>query len=166
MMWKNILGYEGKYEVSSSGQVRSMRYNNTSKIKILSQKTNRGGYQQVTLCSNGKTRTFSVHRLVAQAFLPNYSDDTQVNHIDCDKKNNAVSNLEMCTQQENMNHARRNGLLKTLKGDDCPTAKLTSDIVREIRKSPKRNIELAKEYGVHRSLVSMVRRGKIWKDVV
>lgn len=73
------------------------------------------GYIQVALTKNGKGKTFNVHRLVAETFLPNPLKLTQVNHIDGDKTNNNISNLEWCTQKENINHAYGTGLIKVKK---------------------------------------------------
>lgn len=165
-IWRPIKNYYGKYEVSNFGRVRSLHYNNSNKTKVLAQKTNHGGYCQVSLCSKGKVKFYSVHRLVAEAFLKDFSDDKQVNHIDCDKTNNHLTNLEMCTAKENMDHAVRNGLLRTYRGENHPQSKLTNEQVKEIKTSPLPNIKLAKKFGVHRSLISMIRAGKVWKSVV
>ena len=96
-LWKDIKGYEGKYQVSNIGRVR-----NTSG-KVLTQKTQNRGYRHVLL-SNGKGKFKSklVHRLVADAFVPNPNGFPIVNHIDENKKNNCSNNLEWCTQSENM----------------------------------------------------------------
>ena len=115
--WKSIPGYEGLYEVSSYGRVRSLdRYvkvKNKSyrlqKGKVLSPGINSYGYLQVFLCCNGKYKIITVHRLIAQAFLPNPDNLPMINHKDEDKTNNNVDNLEWCTQQYNSNYK---GVLK------------------------------------------------------
>lgn len=103
--WKDIYGYEGLYQVSNLGRVRSLPRNGTvNDIKILKQKRD-NGYLRISLKKNGFLKTFSVHRLVAQAFLPN--DDlfkTQINHKDENKENNNVKNLEWCDAAYNNNY--------------------------------------------------------------
>ena len=106
--WKDIPGYEGKYQVSNTGQVRSLNYGGAGKTKILKQNINRRGYCSVPLSKNGKCKKYSVHRLVAQAFIPNPNNYPVVNHKDENPANNAVWNLEYCTQQYNCNYGTRN----------------------------------------------------------
>lgn len=100
--WKVIDGYNGLYEVSSLGRVRSKKY---GYWRILKPRNSGCGYFSVTLSKNGQLRYFLVHRLVAQAFIPNSDDSkTQINHIDECKQNNRVSNLEYCTAQYNLTY--------------------------------------------------------------
>lgn len=108
--WKPIEGTDGRYEVSNTGKVRSMNYNKTGKVKELKQKTDRYGYQTVILHVNKKQVYPTVHRLVAQAFVPNDENKPQVNHISGDKTDNSSENLEWCTASENVQHAFDNGL--------------------------------------------------------
>jgi hypothetical protein len=91
-IWKNIIGYEGKYQVSNTGKVRSMNYNNTHTIKELKQKLNRYGYYEVELSINNKKRTHMVGRLVAEHFIPNPNYKNEVMHIG-DPTDNSVNNL-------------------------------------------------------------------------
>lgn len=107
-VWKEIEGYEGLYQVSTEGQVRSLNYNHTGKTKILQQDTSKRGYKRVRLCKNGKSKPYSVHRLVALAFIPNPNNLPQVNHKDENKTNNVAWNLEWCTPAYNMNYGTRN----------------------------------------------------------
>lgn len=110
--WRKIVGYEGLYEVSSLGRVRSLdRYLKNGhcsyrlhKGKVLSPAKNTNGYFSV--CLQGKR--FMIHRLVAQAFIPNIDNLPQVNHKDEDKANNSVDNLEWCDNIYNMNYGTRN----------------------------------------------------------
>lgn len=102
-------GYEGLYEVSNLGNVRSLdRYVNhwqggksLKRGKLLAFGRNAGGYRLVKLCDNGKERTYKVHRLVAQAFIPNPNNLPWVNHKDENPQNNAVGNLEWCSAEYN-----------------------------------------------------------------
>lgn len=124
-IWKPIEGYGGLYEVSNLGRVRSLDrviyrtykghpyWPMTLKGRILRSGTDRGGYSFVILQNHGKKRCRLVHRLVADAFMDNIENKPQINHIDGNKKNNAVRNLEFCTQHENMQHSVRIGLRKT-----------------------------------------------------
>lgn len=102
--WKSVVGFEGKYEVSEVGRMRSLI---GAKPKIMGQ-TNGLGYQMVSL----NKRPTGVHRLVAQAFIPNLENKPFVNHINGDRRDNVVSNLEWVTPQENITHAVETGLSK------------------------------------------------------
>lgn len=108
--WRPIKGFEGLYEVSNIGNVRSLNYRRTGEIKILRLYKNNNGYLKAVLCKDGKQCTKKVHRLVANAFIPNLENKPQVNHIDGNKQNNAVSNLEWCTILENIQHSWKTGL--------------------------------------------------------
>ena len=99
-IWKDIEGYEGLYQVSNMGRVRSLTRNNIILKKTI---TNRG-YERVPLYKNKKSKLFRVHRLVANAFIPNPDNLPQVNHKDENKLNNCVDNLEWCTQEYNQNY--------------------------------------------------------------
>lgn len=101
--WKAIPGYEGLYEVSNKGNVRNVRRNTLLRLS-----KNNDGYIQVHLYKNGIRNKFQVHRLVAQAFLPNIDNLPQVNHKDENKTNNNVTNLEWCTAKYNTNFGTRN----------------------------------------------------------
>lgn len=102
-IWKDITGYCGKYQVSTFGNVRSLNFNRTGRCKNLKFKVSKDGYFCVALYGCGeKQKWFFVHRLVAQEFIPNTNNLPFVNHIDEDKKNNNVENLEWCTPQYNV----------------------------------------------------------------
>lgn len=111
-IWKDIKGYEGIYQVSSRGKVRSFHFGKNIKILRFSI---RGGYANVILYKNKKRKTFSVHRLVAEAFIDNPNDLPEVNHKDEDKLNNQVENLEWCTPKYNSNYGTRNKRIKETK---------------------------------------------------
>lgn len=104
-IWKPIIGYEGLYEVSNFGNVKSLNWRNTGVEKCLYLKKHNKGYFQVELCKNKKRKMFLVHRIVAEAFLPNPLKKTQINHKDYNRQNNNVENLEWCTVSENMRHS-------------------------------------------------------------
>ena len=93
-VWKDIQGYNGNYQVSDCGHVRSMSFNRTGVTKVLKTNKHRNGYFSVLLFDNGKRKRLYIHRLVAEAFIPNPFNFPQVNHKDEDKSNNHVDNLE------------------------------------------------------------------------
>lgn len=107
--WKDIEGYENLYQVSNLGRVKSLGNgkSNKSKLKIMKTNLNHKGYPMISLCKDGKSKGYSVHRLVAQAFIPNPDNLPQINHKDEDKTNNRVENLEWCTNEYNHNYGTR-----------------------------------------------------------
>lgn len=104
-VWKPIRGYEGLYEVSNYGRVKSFKWNSNG--KILSPAKNNKGYYFVSLSKDGKAKGHTIHRLVAEAFIQNPSNLPQVNHKDEDKRNNHVTNLEWCTPGYNITYGTR-----------------------------------------------------------
>lgn len=154
--WRVVPGYEGLYEVSNTGRVRSfdryVKYSNGQihlhKGKVLSPGKNTKGYLFVILTCNRKRKTINVHRLVAIAFLPNPDNLPEVNHIDEDKTNNRVENLEWCDRNYNLNYGTarirsrdtniKNGYWSGLSKDEY---------MREYRKENKEKIrEKQREY--------------------
>lgn len=107
--WKSIKNYEGLYEVSSLGNVKSLP-RNTTKGRILKQSKQAQGYRFVYLSKNGISKKHTIHRLVAQAFIPNPNNYPVINHKDGNVENNCVDNLEFCTQSHNIKEAYRLGL--------------------------------------------------------
>ena len=115
-IWKPVVGYEGIYEVSNLGNVRSLNYRHTNTIKALSPSINKDGYIRVHLWKNCKGKVLAVHRLVAEAFVPNPNNKPQIDHINTDKTNNTVwlnedgsvnyekTNLRWVTKKENINN--------------------------------------------------------------
>ena len=102
--WKPVVGYEGLYMVSNWGRVKSIKF---GKERILKPVTNSSGYLLVGLYKNNIEKKYSVHRLVAEAFIPNPYNLPQVNHRDENKLNNNVDNLEWCTNEYNINYGTR-----------------------------------------------------------
>lgn len=108
-IWKDVIGYEGFYQISNLGNVKSLK-RNTARERILKQRLDKYGYLYVNLTKNGIRRTFKVHRLVGIAFIPNPENKYSINHIDFNKANNIVDNLEWATHKEQIKHDIDNGL--------------------------------------------------------
>ena len=140
---KDIKGYEGLYAVTEEGQVWSYRSN-----KFLSSKYNRYGYEQVILSNKGEQKTLSVHKLVAEAYIPNPDNKPQVNHKDENKANNNINNLEWVTAKENMNYGTRTQ--RTQKSVYCVELDKTFNGIREA----------AKELNLHSTNITKVCKGK------
>lgn len=172
--WENIDGYNGNYEVSNKGRIRSWKNNKwgkSDKYKIMSAVISKNKYPQVVLCNNGSTKRHYIHRLVAKAFIPNPENKPNINHKDLDPTNNHIDNLEWCTQSENMKHAYDNGTHKVpnLKGEDHARSKFTENDVIEIRNTYSNNSditqrELAKKYNVSQTAIWSILNNKTWKD--
>lgn len=122
IIWRDVVGYEGLYEVSNNGLIRTKKGKKTYtehhgwrtwEQRVLKQKVDRQNSHRVNLWRDGKPKTYLVHRLVAEAFIPKAEGKDYINHIDGDRRNNHVSNLEWCNHEENNNHAFDNGLIKT-----------------------------------------------------
>lgn len=112
-IWKDIAGYEGKYQVSNLGNVRSLQYHNAKgimRIGYLKPAVDNKGYLRCALSKENKLKTFKVHRLVASAFIDNPDNLPQINHKDGNKLNNHVENLEWCNNSQNQLHAYATGL--------------------------------------------------------
>lgn len=103
--WKDIPGYEGMYQVSNQGNVRSLNWGNRGYVRNLYLKKHNRGYRHVELAKDGKRKAFTVHRLVATAFIPNPNNYPTINHLDEDKTNNCVENLEWCTASHNVQYS-------------------------------------------------------------
>jgi len=183
-IWTDIPGYEGLYQVSSLGRVKSLprsiphpRHKNPIRIKggILKQSVASNGYLMVGLCANGKAVSRTVHSLVMEAFVGPRPKGAEINHKSKagNKWDNRLCNLEYCTKQENILHAIRAlgndpAERNQVKGSAHPQAKLCEDDVRAIRvdlSQGKSYGEIARRFHVDPSLIGLINRGKIWKHV-
>lgn len=174
--FKPIVGYEGLYEVSDMGTVRSVSRLVPQKSgtlqykpgKILRQAITWDRYKSVGLSKEGKVTTFRVHRLVASAFVNNPENKPLVNHRDRDRQNNKALNLEWSTNQENIVHGYdTTGFASN--GSKGHRVKLNETVVREIISKHATGcysfLELAKEYSLHHSSVMRIVKGKSWKHI-
>lgn len=163
-MEKKIKNWE-LYTIDEFGKVK-----NTKTNKYLKGAINSKGYLRVELHLNKKIKRFFVHRLVAEYFVENPLNKEQVNHIDGNKLNNNMNNLEWVTNQENRNHAIKNNLTKNLCGEEAPWSKLTKKDVIFIRseydkKETFNAKKLSKKFKVSTSQILLVAKRKSWKSV-
>lgn len=175
-IWLPVHGFEGFYEVSSDGQIRSLarvvksRWGTDKHIRSVLKAfgKNSQGYQTVHLYRDGKCNKFYAHRLVAAAHIPNPYDLPQVNHIDGNKKNNTASNLEWCTASENCQHAVKEEIYRSAKGEQIFGAKVTEDAVRTIRLLASTGVMhkvLAAQFGIGRKAITKIVNLQRWKHV-
>ena len=155
--WRDVEGYDGMYQVSDLGRVRSLKF---GKVRVLKQGKNIKGYLFANLHQDGKQKNVSVHRLVASAFIPNDDNSkTQINHRDECKQNNKVSNLEWCTPQYNSTY------------NDIHHRRITNRISSKYKRNRikdlyrpditiKQNIALFNEQGIDCSIDTVIRLRK------
>lgn len=175
-VWKPVQGYEGRYEVSSSGKVKTVgRFINAprgrqrwiNEAELSTHITSRG-YVQTMFKVGQKNFPQLVHRLVATAFIENPESLPQVNHMDGNKLNNHASNLEWCTSKENCAHARRERLYEPARGQNAGGAKLTNEQVLEIRKrlsSGETHESISLDYPVNRTVITRIASGARWNGI-
>ena len=161
--WKDIAGYEGKYQVSNWGRIKSLNYKRSGKERILKLYNDKYGYKVINLHKNGKPKLYKIHRLVAITFIPNPNNYPVVNHKDENKANNYVDNLEWCTQKYNINYGTaQERISKSLKGkrtgSENPTARkikciTTGEIFECI-------LDAERKYNIEHSSIIKCCRGK------
>ena len=178
-VWKDIEGTSGRYQVSNHGRIKSVarvieqkRHDIDSSFrrswpeKILKQSTDSYGYKVVSINVPGKNRTNKVHRLVAQAFLSNDNKLDQINHIDGDKANNSLNNLEWCTAKQNSIH--RSKVLGFGSGSSNGRAKLTDDDVMKIDEMLCAGFtvnDVAKSFNIGYNTALRVKLGDSWSHI-
>ena len=175
-VWKDVVGYEGYYQVSDYGRVRSLDREvplgkSTKKIKgkIRKQVLHNLGYPMLNLYKNKEAKGCLVHRLVALHFVDNVNGYQEINHINGIKDDNRATNLEWCTRSQNLKHARDTGLTKQT-GTDSSLAKLTKDEVLKIRKTYEKDSSityevLASAFNVGASTIGRVVRREVYQNV-
>ena len=170
--WRDVVGYEGLYQVSSEGRVKSLERKDclgrTIRERILKPRTDRYGYLVVNLCDGGKRKHFFVHRLVCQAFHDNLDNKPEVNHVNEDKTDNRACNLEWSTRRENNNHGTRNE--RSAKALSKPVGQYTLD--GELVKIWPSTIEVQRQTGFGQGHICKAANGKfkqvygfIWKYI-
>lgn len=173
-VFKPIKNYESLYAVSNLGRVKSLHRiinNHVIDEKILRPRISKDGYLSVILHKDNKPKTFKIHRLVAEAFIPNFEMKETINHIDGNKLNNTATNLEWSTRSEQMYHAYQHKLKSSDSGTENANSNLSEDDVRFIRKTFVKNsrkfgaVALGKKFNVsHRTVLNIVE-GKTYKNV-
>lgn len=158
-VYSNVLGFEG-YWINKKGEMIGRKGK-----KIYHRIIDKKGYEKIILKSKQKTKMLRIHRLVALAFIPNPENKPQVNHIDCNKLNNSVENLEWVTNQENHNHKMENGLNVNKALEEHSQAKLTNEQALYIKKSKEKNSVLAKRFEVSLSTIGNIKKGLSWKGL-
>lgn len=176
-----IVNYEGLYEVSNYGNIKSTsktvfignKKNGDPKFKITNDRILKifkscNSYINIHLYKDGNKKTFLVHRLMAISFIPNPKNKEFVNHIDGNKLNNNLLNLEWCTRKENNDHGYSMGLMHKSHGVNHTSAKLNDKSVKEIRQRvvSETQTSLAKEFGVTQQVIYNCIIRKIWKHVL
>lgn len=174
--WNDIPGYQGLYQASNLGQIKSLSRPCTIRgrvhlkyERILKPGINSRGYRGLGLWKNEKRISWNVHRLVLMAFVPNNNNLPFINHIDGNKLNNNLDNLEWCTRQHNVDHASKLGLNKKLFGENHPLARLTENDVMGLRQMAKsgyinKDAE-GRRLGVSGSVIRNAINGKTWKHI-
>lgn len=166
-IWKNIDGIDGVYQISNFGRVKSLsRVKVENRRELILKNGNNGKYLYVHFYKNKKQTNFSIHRLVAMAFVPNPKKLKEVNHKDGNKLNNNFENLEWCDRKDNEKHASLNGLKSH--GEKHYDSKLKEVDILFIIKSYNNGIpqiKLSKKYGVTQQAISKIVNKLSWKHL-
>lgn len=168
-MWKTVVvkGVKTKYEISSSGRIRTKK---KGKVKILKPSFNQDGYKMIQIKVGDKKVTKKIHRLVAEAFVENPDPERfkEVNHLNGDKANNDMDNLEWTDRSGNMHHAFDTGLILPMKGEDHPGHKHTEKQIREVcelMEEGHTNKEIHEKTGIKSDILSDIRSGDSWTHI-
>ena len=166
--WRDVVGYEGLYQVSSEGRVKSLERKGRKSERILKPGVRSEGYLFVVLYAGGKPKNLRVHRLVCQAFHENLDNKPCVNHIDENKANNCASNLEWCTYEENNNHGTHNERSGKTRSKSVGQYTLDGELVKIWAST----MEVERQAGFNHGNISKVTNGKckqaygfIWKYI-
>ncbi len=166
-----LKGYDNLYCINCFGDIVAPSYVDKNKkirkIKLIKPTLTKKGYLRVALNKNGKQKRLYVHRLVAEAFIPKTENKPYINHIDGNKQNNHYSNLEWCTNRENIIHSYRMGLrVGTVHiGEKNNNAKLTNQDVVAIFNSNDEVKKLASKYNVSESCIYKIKQRKLWRHL-
>lgn len=155
-IWKDIKEYEGLYQVSNFGRVKSLKF---GKEKVMSPVLHTRGYLNIELSNKGLRKVKKIHRLVAEAFIPNPKNFPQVNHKDENKTNNSVDNLEWCTSQYNCHYGTRIKRFSDNKKKKIYQFDLNGNFIKEWKSA----VDIEKETGLEKSNIRCCCRGEIKK---
>lgn len=156
--WRAVPGFEGHYEVSSAGEIRSIQSGRVRRLFV-----RKNGYRAIYLTAGSQSKCVLVHSVVLSAFVGQRPAGMVCRHLDGNPANNTVSNLAWGTPAENSNDCRMHG--RTPIGERNPKAKLTATKVRAIRQSSADASDLAALYGVTREAINNVRKGVTWTAI-
>ena len=168
-LWKEIPNFS-RYHCSNTGKLKTFSWKGGKETRILKPHPNHKGYLMTMLKrDDGKSKTVTVHRMVATTWLENLENKPEINHKNGIKTDNMVDNLEWCTQEENRAHAIENDLQYVLKGEEIGNSILTKEQVIEIREKFVPRIygrdKLAQEYGVKPCTIKDVILRRSWKHI-
>jgi hypothetical protein len=171
-IWKDIPGYEGLYQASQLGNIKGIYRESYQKGRwgiayvrfpelVLKQEIKKSGYHYIKLTKNGKAKNFLVHRLVLLAFVG--QSKLQCNHLDGNKSNNNINNLEYCTSKENLTHCIN--VLGKKRGEGTKASKLTEKNVIAIRSDTRPIRQIANDLNVTYQCIHYIKNGTNWKHV-
>lgn len=166
-IWEPVIGWEDRYAVSNYGRLKGFWIKPFRLCRIQVHNDEFKKYLVIALCKNKKKYKTGVHRLVAQAFIPNPEDKPEVNHIDGDKQNNRVENLEWVTGSENMRHSFANGR-KPKRGEGIGTSVLKEEQVlriRELYDNGFSNMQMRRTFSISESTVSRIIKRESWQHI-
>jgi hypothetical protein len=179
-IWRDISGFEDYYQISNFGRIRGLNrtiidkngLRKNLKGKILKPPMASNGYLFFRPCKNGIITNFLLHRIVAQAFVPNLNNKPEINHKDFNKKNNIYTNLEWCTHSENHKHLFDNGIKNKYfinnTGSNNGRTKLVESEVRQIKillANGKKHKDIAKLFNTSTPIIDKISSGQNWKHV-
>jgi hypothetical protein len=175
-VWRDVVGYEGIYEVSNIGRIKTVKrvvtrtngWDFTVKERILKPATDVYGYKRVSLSNMDKGKTHKVHRVVAQAFLKSIDGKNEVNHINGIKDDNRAENLEWCNRSENVEHAFKNGLSIPRRGSKVHTAKIDEWMALTIKTllgAGYGPAKVSRMCDVSRNICKDINRGRTWNHI-
>lgn len=169
-VWKDIEGYEGRYQVSNLGRVKSLKRkvpNGENSFRIIKEKilkTSKKSNEYIKVNLSGKS--YRVHRLVATAFIENPNNYDEINHINGDKRDNRVKNLEWCTREYNMSFNKKLNVMP--KGSEHKNSTITEQVAREIKillNKGHMQKDIANKFNTTVNIVSQINRGLTWKHI-
>lgn len=172
--WRDIKDWEGLYQINAFGQVKSLsrifkgklNFKKVSKERILN--TGHNNYPMVNLCRQGKSTMCTVHRLLWETFVGKIPNGMQINHIDGNKHNNNLINLEVVTPSQNISHAYKTGLKYQYVGSKSPNSKLKEEQVIKIKEMLKDGLstrKIAKAFSVNQMTISHINQGNTWSHL-
>lgn len=172
-IWKDIIGYEGHYQISNQGRVKALGRKGSGccvidRIKKVTKSKDKTHYDSFGLCVGNKSKCFMLHRVLAIHFIPNPENKKEVNHIDGNKSNNSLENLEWVTASENIYHGLKLGIMNTANGLTKSNVRFSKQDVIEIKKRIKNGdlgAHIANDYGVNKVLIYNIKSGKTWKYI-